>query len=326
MRPSPTIFTIVGLFFSAYSLFAQILPKSGEVTLKTSTGTLSGTLALPPLSSDAVPLIVMISGSGPTDRDGNSLALQGKNNSLKMLAEECAKSGIASLRYDKRGVGASKNAMAKEDDLRFEDYVRDAKEWVRQYRMDKRFGKIIVLGHSEGSLIGMLAAREEFANGFISLAGTGFPADEVIKKQLSAQPIPDGFKNEIFAKLDSIKRGLTVRDVQPMLMSLFRPSVQPYMHSWMRYNPQTEMAGLLVPSLIVQGTTDIQVGREDAEALVKAQKTSRLAMIENMNHVLKIDKKKDMMAQMQGSYQDSALPLAPEFVKVVVEFVKGFQR
>lgn len=326
MKPLFAIILVFELCVSLRVLSAQILPKSEEVTLKTSTGTLSGTLTLPPLSSDAMPLIVMISGSGPTDRDGNSLALQGKNDALKMLAEECAKSGIASLRYDKRGIGASKGAMLKEDDLRFEDYVRDANEWVHQCRFDKRFRKIIILGHSEGSLIGMIAAREGFTNGFISVAGTGFPADEVIKKQISAQPIPDWFKTEIFAKLDSIKRGFPVRDVKPMLMSLFRPSVQPYMYSWMRYNPQTEIAALLVPSLIVQGTTDIQVGKDDAEALAKAQKISRLAMIENMNHVLKIDKVKDMMSQMQGSYQNPVLPLAPEFVKVVIDFVKGFQR
>lgn len=309
-----------------FSLAAQILPKSEDVTLKTSTGTLSGTLVLPPFSNSAVTLVVMISGSGPTDRDGNSLAMQGKNNSLKMLAEECAKSGVASLRFDKRGIGASKSAMIKEDDLRFEDYVNDVRAWIRRYRSDTRFGKIVVVGHSEGSLIGMIAAREETANGFVSIAGAGFPADEIIKKQVGAQPIPEGFKNDIFAKLDSVKRGLPLRDVPDMLMSLFRPSVQPYLHSWMRYNPQTEIAKLLTPSLIIQGTTDVQVGKEDAEVLAKAQKISRLAMIENMNHVLKIDRSTNIMAQMQGSYQDPVLPLAPDFVRVVVDFVKGFQR
>jgi pimeloyl-ACP methyl ester carboxylesterase len=308
-----------------HSLNAQILSKTEAVLLKTSTGTLSGTLQLPPLISQEMTCVLIIAGSGPTDRDGNSTVLQGKNNSLKMLAEELAQSGFASLRYDKRGIGASKSAMVKEEDLRFEDYVQDAESWIRQIRTDTRFRRVVVVGHSEGSLIGMIAARKTFANGFISIAGAGFSADEVIKKQISAQPIPENFRQDIFAKLDSVKQGKVVLDVPPMLMSLFRPSVQPYMHSWMRYNPQTEIAQLNAPSLIIQGTTDFQVSKQDAEALVKAQKISRLAMIENMNHVLKIVKDPNPMAQMQGSYQDPALPLAPEFVKVIVEFVKGFK-
>jgi pimeloyl-ACP methyl ester carboxylesterase len=322
------LFVFLSVFlFSFASVSAQMLVLGESATIQTSTGTLSGTLLVPPNLSSASPAVVVliISGSGPTDRDGNSTMLPGKNNSLKLVAEEFAQNGVASLRYDKRGIGASKNAGLKEEDLRFETYVQDAEDCITQLRADKRFQRIIVLGHSEGSLIGMIAAQKQFVNGFISVAGAGLPAAEIIKKQIAEQPIPDGFKQQIFAKLDSLNNGQTVRDVPPMLYSLFRPSVQPYMMSWMRYNPQTEIAKFLMPSLIVQGTTDMQVSVSDAELLAKAQPAARVAMIENMNHVLKITAEKNLPKQMQTSYQDPVLPLAPEFAKAVVEFVKGFR-
>src|ERR1043165_3945869 len=90
-------------------------PLSDTVTLTTPTGALHGTL-LVPASTRPVPLAVIIAGSGPTDRDGNSPMLQGKNNSLKMLAEGLAARGIASVRYDKRGIAGSAKAGGNEVD------------------------------------------------------------------------------------------------------------------------------------------------------------------------------------------------------------------
>jgi alpha-beta hydrolase superfamily lysophospholipase len=82
---------------------------------------------------------LIIAGSGPTDRNGNSPAIQGANNSLKYLAEGLAAQGIASVRYDKRGVAESKTAASSESDLRFETYIHDAVLWGKQLRTDKRF-------------------------------------------------------------------------------------------------------------------------------------------------------------------------------------------
>jgi hypothetical protein len=95
--------------------------------------------------------------------------LPGKNDTYRLLAAAPAQKGIASLRYDKRGIAASAGAMVAEQDLRFEMYVNGAAAWLRQLRADKRFSKAAIAGHSEGSLIGMLAAQQVPVAGYVSL-------------------------------------------------------------------------------------------------------------------------------------------------------------
>jgi pimeloyl-ACP methyl ester carboxylesterase len=170
--------------------FAGTLLAAESVALETSTGTLYGTVELPS-GSGQLPVLLIHAGSGPTDRDGNSAALPGKNDSLKMLAEGLARQGIASLRYDKRAIAASAKAATKEEDLRFETYIDDAVAWSRQLRKDKRFGKLTMLGHSEGALIMSVAAQKLPADAYISIAGAGSPAGKIILEQLRPQLPPD---------------------------------------------------------------------------------------------------------------------------------------
>lgn len=283
-----------------------------ETELKTVTGTLYGTLTLPQKFKKGS-VALLIAGSGPTDRNGNNVAME--NNSLKNLAHDLANKGIASLRYDKRGIGASKDAMTKEEDLRFDDLVNDAKSWISQLKKDKRFKKIVVIGHSEGSLIGMLAAKD--ADQFISLAGVGQSADKTLKEQLSSQP--QMLKDIAYPILDSLKAGKTVDKVNPMLQALFRKSVQPYLISWFKYDPAQELKNLNKPILIIQGDKDIQVSVQDAELLAKAVPSSKLVIIEKMNHIFKIiegDKKENI-----ASYKDPNLPNAPKLIEELSKFI-----
>jgi pimeloyl-ACP methyl ester carboxylesterase len=236
-----------------------------------------------PASNSYKMVALIIAGSGPTDRDGNNQAM--KNNSLKMLAKELAKNGIASLRYDKRGIGNSKNAGLKEADLRFENYVNDAKDWVGYLKKELKFNKIIVIGHSEGSLIGMIVSQDINVSKYVSIAGAGQPADQIIREQLKSQPMSVSIPSNTI--LDDLVKGKTVENIPQILNGLFRPSVQPYMISWFKYDPQKEISILKIPVLIVQGTTDIQVSLDDANRLAKAKPKSKLAIIEGMNHVLK---------------------------------------
>src|SRR6218665_2726569 len=143
--------------------------KEAPAILKINNDQIFGTLTTPDLTKK-YPVALIIAGSGPTDRNGNNAIM--KNNSLKMLAEALAKNGIASLRYDKRGIGESKPAGGdSESSLVFENYIQDAKSWINFLRQDKRFSKVIVIGHSEGSLIGMIAGAK--ADKFVSIAGVG---------------------------------------------------------------------------------------------------------------------------------------------------------
>jgi pimeloyl-ACP methyl ester carboxylesterase len=263
---------------------------------------------------------LIIAGSGPTDRNGNNPYMS--NNSLKMLAESLARNGISSIRYDKRGVGASMTAGIPEKDLRFENYVDDAASWIRFIQNDERFEKVIVIGHSEGSLIGMMASVKTNADAFISIAGQGESADLLLKRQL--EPQPQVIKDELMPMIDSLKNGHTLNKVDPVYFALFRPSVQPYMISWFKYDPQSEIRKLSIPILIIQGTSDIQVGIQDADLLIEAAPEASIEIIEGMNHIFKpssTDRQENI-----ATYQDPDLPIMEELIKTVVEFIFGSDR
>ena len=314
MNPLKTLLLLPVLALLSVSLFANADTTFVEtkINLQTSSGTIFGALTTP-VAASHTPVALIIAGSGPTDRDGNNVKM--KNNSLKILSEELAKRGIASLRYDKRGIAESKDAGKSEANLRFDDYIADAAGWIEMLKKDKRFSKVIVIGHSEGSLIGMVAAAK--ADKFVSIAGAGRSADQVIKQQLSAQP--KEVQDISFPIIDSLRAGKTVADAPAMLYALFRPSVQPYMISWFRYDPAVEVKKLSIPALIVQGTNDIQVSVEDAKLLSAANPKATLLLIENMNHILRIVPG-DRQANI-ATYSKPELPVANELIKGIVDFI-----
>lgn len=304
---------VLCLLLLAGNMVAQ---NMGEpITLETKTGEIKGTLLCPP-AVKKMPVVLMIAGSGPTDRNGNNPMMT--NNSLKMLAEGLFDKGIATVRFDKRGIADSKNAGLKEIDLRFENYVEDVEEWVELLKKDSRFSDIHLLGHSEGSLIGMIAAQKGNVTKFISIAGVGSPAGEILREQLKAQPPMVLQMASPF--IEKMERGETVDDVPQMLQSLFRPSVQPYMISWLKYDPQKEIAKLNMPVLIVQGTTDIQVTVSEADKLANANKKATKQIIEGMNHILKaadIDRQKNLQ-----TYSMPDLPLKEGLVDIIAAFIR----
>ena len=288
--------------------------KSVQIHLKD--GTMSALLEMPE-GDGPHPLMVIIAGSGPTDRNGNSPAIN--NNSLKMLAEQLAEKGVSSIRYDKRGIGENISLGGNEEDLRFNDYIDDAAEWVRFAKNDNRFSKVGIIGHSEGSLIGMVAAEKADADMFISIAGAGRPIDQVILEQLEQQLPVNLLKesDDIFSKL---KRGEQVNNISKELQSFFRPSVQPYLISWLRYDPAKEIQKINAPVLIINGTRDIQVPVKDAERLHDAKKDSELAIIQNMNHVFK-EAPEDREGNM-ATYMNPDLPLAKGLMDEIMSFLK----
>jgi hypothetical protein len=293
---------------------APIFAQSTAVTA----GPIHGTLLLPSDMTKPVPVVLLIAGSGPTDRDGNSAMMGGHNDALKMLATDFAMNGIASLRYDKRGIGESGAAGMKESDLRFDTYVDDAVAWCNQLH-EKRFSGVFIAGHSEGSLIGMIAARKCGAAGFISLEGAGFPAADILRTQLKTR-LPEELKAKNEAILKSLEAGKTVDDAPPQLNALYRPSVQPYLISWFKYDPAKEIGELRIPILVVQGTTDIQVSIDDAKRLAAANPRAKLVVIEGMNHVLKMVSG-DLQAQIP-SYGDPKLQLSEKLTPELVQFVR----
>lgn len=288
--------------------------KETNVTLKINIDQLYGTLTVPD-NVKKCPVALIIAGSGPTDRNGNNPMM--KNNSLKMLAEALTKNGIASLRFDKRGIGESKASAVSESSLVFENYTEDAKSWINYLKQDKRFTQLTIIGHSEGSLIGMIAGAK--ANKFISIAGAGESADKLLKSQISSKSNKQ-IEEMTFPIIDSLKSGNKVNKVDPLLNSLFRASIQPYLISWFKYDPQTEIKKLTIPVLIIQGDNDLQVSVKDAENLSQANKTAQLVIIDKMNHIMKtIDG--DKQANM-ASYNNENLPLSETMTNKIVSFIK----
>jgi pimeloyl-ACP methyl ester carboxylesterase len=324
------LIALAGISISAQTSNPTFITE--PITVEASGATLFGTL-FRPASTSPVPVVLIISGSGPTDRDGNSPAFKGPNNSLKLLAEGLAAHGIASVRYDKRTIGETGRAMMlaaeksktvlREEDLSFENYIDDAVAWGKKLSADRRFSSVTVLGHSEGSLIGMVAAQRMGASAYVSIAGAGRPIREVLLEQVRSQMPPDLAKasEDISAQLAAGKR---VESVPPKLNLVFRPSIQPFMISWLRYNPAKEIAALHIPIMIVQGTTDTQVSVRDAQTLAGANPAAKLFLVDGMNHVLKmVSNEPDKQL---SSYSDPTLPVAPALISEISRFVNESNR
>ncbi len=289
--------------------------ESVDVQIVSDTIDLFGTLALPRSNGKAVPLAIMIAGSGPTDRNCNNP--MGESNTYKMIAEGLMESGIATLRYDKRMVGESAKQTVDEKDVRFDHMIDDAVNWVNLFQDDKRFNKIIIMGHSEGSLVGMVTARLIKAEKFISLAGAGRSADVIILDQIGKQ-MPFAVPN-IKKIFDRLKTGEIVEDIDPSLNTILRPSVQPYMASWFKFDPAKEIEKLDIPCLIVQGSTDIQVGIKDAQLLDAAASQSTLKILEGTNHIFK-DAPTDFNENIK-TYTDPTLALNTELLDILSSFI-----
>jgi len=262
------------------------------------------------------PLAIIIAGSGPTDMDGNQPSM--KNNSLLFLSNALLANNIATLRFDKRGIAKSSYQGFNESDLNIELYANDVTSLINYFKQ-KGFKDIYIIGHSEGSLIGLISIQKIKVNGFVSLCGAGNSADILLKEQLKPK-LPPTFFNQVEIIIDSLKNGKVVSNTPPQLNSLFRKSVQPYLISWFKYNPTDLIKTIDCHSLIINGDKDIQIDVEEAEILHAAASNSQLAIINNMNHVLK-----PVTGDMQeniATYTNPDLQISDELVKNIVEFIK----
>lgn len=300
-------------------LFAVSVAAEEPMVLRAEKCDLYGTLAVPESGSRTVALI--IAGSGATDRDGNNRAAGLITDCYKQLSDSLVANGYAALRYDKRAIAASASPEITEAELSFDDYINDAVAWADFLAADERFDRVVLIGHSEGSLIALAAAkRTDKVAAVVSLAGAGEPIDQTLRRQLAAQPEP--YKSECYRIIDELKAGRMVEEMPAELAALFRKSVQPFLISEMRYNPADEARTLSVPLLIVQGTTDIQVETADAARLFMAQRMARMVMIDEMNHVLKLCSTTNPQQQMV-TYMNPSLPIAAKLVRAVVDFMGG---
>ena len=298
------------LFFISLEAFSQ--EKNYDSLQVSIDPEVQGTL-LSPKGENQPPLAILIAGSGPTDRDGNQALF--KNNSLKYLAEGLAQKGIATFRYDKRVIAQINNATVQEEKMTFEDEVNDALLVVNHFK--DKYKKIILIGHYEGSLIGLLVAQKVVVSKFVSISGAGNSSARLIEEQIGKNA--PQLKEESQKIISQLRKGELVENISLYLAPVFRKSVQPYLISWFKYEPTKEIAKLQIPILIVQGTNYLQVEDKEAQLLKEAQPKAQLLLIEGMNHVLK---KVKTLEENQQSYLNPDLPIPGELVEGIASFIK----
>ncbi len=292
-------------------------PVSTDIALPAQPAPLHGTLLTPEAPSAVA---VILPGSGPTDRDGNS-PIGVAASTYRLLAESLAEQGVATVRIDKRGIAASAAAGLDETRLRFDDYAADARAWAAEAASRTDQSCAWLIGHSEGALVALKAVEggDDKVCGLILLSGAGRPAGVVIREQLQAG-LPEPLKTQAFAVVTELEAGRTVADTPPALAALFRPSVQPYLISWLPLDPAALLAAYDGPVFIGQGTTDLQITVTDAQALAAAATKATLKLWEGVNHLLKTAPA-DRAANL-ASYADPALPLAEGVAQDVGAFIK----
>lgn len=283
---------------------------------------LKGTL-LTPAESPHAPIVLIVPGSGPTDRDGDNPAGV-KAAPYRLLAEALAADGIASARIDKRGLFASMPAVKDADDVTIGDYAADVHAWIKVLRAKTGARCVWVLGHSEGALVAEAAAQDpEGVCGVILVSGMGRKFGDVITAQLKANPANAPLLPEALPAIAQLEAGHRVdtTGMNPALLPLFRASVQGYLIDIMAKDPVKLLAAYRGPALVLQGTTDLQVSVEDARMLAAARPGVTLVLLPGVNHVLEAAPA-DLRANL-ATYADPSLPLAPGVAEAIASFIKA---
>lgn len=302
---------IIFLFFIGIATAQNKKYNSENISI---TPLVDGTLLIPENSKKQA-LVIIIGDSGPVDRNGNQQMMV--NNSLRLLAEGLYQNNIASFRYDKRIVKQMKSRALTEKNIQFDDFIDDAIAILQYFKKDKRFSEIHIIGHGQGSLVGMVAAQQG-ATSFISIAGAGQELDDLIVAQLAKQS--PGLVDNARTSFDDLRANGAAYNYSPGLASIFRKEIQPFLFTWMQYNPNIEIKKLDIPVLIINGEKDIQVQVSEAELLKEAKPDAEYEIIPNMNHIFKEIEGNDL--ENSKSYNIYNLPVIPKLISVISDFIK----
>lgn len=295
-------------------LFGAFSSQGKLVKVTVSDGTIVGRL----MAASDNRVVIFVAGSGPTDMNGNSDFVQGDNDSFLQLAKELHKQGISTFRYDKRSAGLSKPLFRVSPDVVIADFASDLVGVINEMKQEG-YEEIILLGHSQGSLVSILAAQQTDVHAVISVSGSGRNIGDNLIEQYSRDPELHVAHIEVIRSLMEGDYTEGAEETDP----LFAMEKQRFLMDWMRYDPAEDIGQLDVPVLIVQGSEDFQTGMSDSSKLHSSAKNSSLAVIQGMNHVMKavIDEEENVL-----SYQDPSFALSTELVQVIGDYLSTYDR
>lgn len=308
MRIALTIALALGLFAAPMS--------AEEIEVDVPQAVLQGTWLSPDTPQAAA---VILPGSGPTDRDGNSSAGL-RTDAYRLLAAALRDRGIATIRADKRGIGES---TGDPNAVTLELYAQDAGRWLGLAKARSGLPCVWLIGHSEGGLLTLqMAANRDDICGLVLIAAPGRPVSQILLEQLRAvpglQPHLPAAERAILALIAG--QPVDVSELPAPLQGVFAPPIQPFLMNLFAVDPAEVAGGITLPALVVQGTADLQITERDASELADALPQATLYEVPGMTHVLKIAPG-DTRAQNLATYSDPALPLAPGLVDRIAEFI-----
>ncbi len=305
---------LIILFYAVTAHASPIIPET-----QLNAGALSGAILRPPSSNTA---ILIIPGSGPTDRDGNN-RLGVKGSPYKLLAEGLARRGVTTVRVDKRGMFGSAHAIADANAVTIGDYAGDVHAWIKVIREKVGVPCVWVAGHSEGGLVALASSQNpDGFCGLILLAAPGRPAGEVLQDQLQLALGKGPILQQATSAIRALEAGRhpNVYSMHPALQQLFAPPTQGLLISIFSYDPARLIEGFHKPVLILQGERDLQVSVGDAKRLKEASPAAKLVLLPDANHFFKTVKTADKAANM-ATYTKPGVPLEPRAADEIAEFV-----
>lgn len=288
-----------------------------------------GTLPQPPKCSRKTLALVMVTGSGPQNRDSELF----EHKPFAVIADALTRAGFATLRYDDRGFGESTGNVASATVETSKDDALAGIEFLR-----KRFDRVGVIGHSEGGTIAMMLAAEGKADFIVSLAGMAVSGEETLLWQtalaLSAAGVAQGdidsyaqLLREAYSALRTDKPlpSAEGRNLSPMLQQAYMgvlPQMQnPYLKQFISLDMRPLLGGIKCPVLALNGTKDQQVEpNSNHKALrdaLKGKKGSKVVAMEDLNHLFQHSTTGQMT-----EYRQIEETFAPEALDLIINWLK----
>ena len=319
---APSVFA---LLLAAQSPKADTVPPAAVIeqpfVARNGAVELKGTLSLPASATGRITVALIVAGSGPTDRNGNNRAGL-RTNTYAQMAWRLGERGLAVLRYDKRAIGAGPESGLSQWTI--DDYARDAHALADTLARDPRFSRVVLVGHSEGALLAIMAARDGApVAGVASVAGMGRPMGAVLHEQLARQ-IDSTTLARFDVAMTAFLKGETPSDVPQGLGMFFVPVNRAFLASVYTLDPTAVMRAVRQPTLILQGAHDAQITVRDAELLHAAKPDARLVVLPKANHLLKEAPNATLAAQ-GATYSDPTLPVMPDAVIALADWIAGLR-